>query len=147
LADWLTVLSEDNWEICAARGLLGFGSRAERKLAIMSEGDRVWIYVNKKYVDQKLPWLRRIRGLARITGPSRSLDSVPWRARGDQAFGFAKPITVESHLDIEATPLLKAMSFAGKSSLWGAPLQNAPLKLTARDVSKLERAVAESLIF
>lgn len=144
MADWLTVLSEDNWQICAAKGLLGFGQRAERKLAIMSEGDRVWIYVNKKYVDHQVPRLRRIRGLARITGASRSLDRVPWRTRGDQSFGFAKPITVECHLDIEATPLLKAMSFAGKSSLWGAPLQNAPLKLTPRDVSKLERALGAS---
>jgi hypothetical protein len=32
MADWLIVLSEDNWEICARKGLLGPGRDAERRL-------------------------------------------------------------------------------------------------------------------
>jgi hypothetical protein len=52
VSDWLVVMSEDNWEVCAREGLLGRG--AQRRLERMAEGDRVWVYVNSKHVDRQL---------------------------------------------------------------------------------------------
>src|SRR5436305_648849 len=38
MTDWLVVLPEDNWEICAREGLLGLGGDAANRLKRMAEG-------------------------------------------------------------------------------------------------------------
>jgi hypothetical protein len=142
VADWLIVLSEDNWEACAKAGLIGLGLDAERRLNRMADGDRIWIYVNKRHVDRQTPWVRRIRGVARVSGPVRRLDRPPWRARAGQMFAFARPIRLERRLDLPAD-VLKQLSFAVGIGAWGLRLLNAPLRLTNSDVERLQ-AVARS---
>src|SRR5262249_19070914 len=141
--DWLVVLSEDNWEICAREGLLGLGRDAERRLNRMVDGDRVWVYVNRKYVDHQVPHVYEMRAVARIAGPVQHLKSSPWRARGEQRFSVARPITVEQRCAFPALELLKSMSFAGRPPSWGMRLLNAPVPLTRADVHKLEAALRE----
>lgn len=142
MSDWLAVLSEDNWEICAREGLLGLGRDAERRLNRMADGDRVWVYVNRKYVDHQVPHIYEIRAVARVAGPVGRLDRSPWRARGDQRFEYARPIRVERRCSVPARELLKTMSFAGRPPIWGMKLLNAPVQLTKEDVRKLEDAAA-----
>lgn len=141
MSDWLVVLSEDNWEICARDGLLGLGRDAERRLNRMADGDRVWVYVNRKHVDHQVPHVYEIRAVARVAGPVRHLDSSPWKARGDQRFEYARPITIERRCSFPARDLLKQLSFAGRPPVWGMRLLNAPVHLTAADVKKLEVAL------
>jgi predicted RNA-binding protein len=143
MKDWLFVLSEDNWEACAKRRLLGLSERAQRRSVEMSSGDRLWVYVNKKYVDHQVPRIRRLRAVARVRGSIKRLTSVPWKLRGDQTFPFALPIELERLVDIDIVPVLKKLSIAGKGTAWGSNLLNAPLRLTPQDVSKLEAAAAK----
>ena len=140
MTDWLVVMSEDNWEICAHEGLLGLGRDAERRLGRMADGDRVWIYVNRKHVDHQVPHVREIRAAVSVAGPVRHLARSPWRARGEQRFEFARPIDVERRLAFPARELLKTMSFAGWPPVWGMKLLDAPVRLTGDDVRKLEDA-------
>jgi hypothetical protein len=140
--DWLVVLSEDNWEICAREGLLGLGRDAERRLNRMANGDRVWVYVNRKYVDHQVPHVYEIRATARVAGPVRHLTKSPWRSRGEQHFTVARPVTVERICSVPALDLLKSMSFAGRPPAWAMRLLNAPLRLTREDLDKLEGALA-----
>ena len=140
MSDWLVVLSEDNWEICARERLIGLGRDAERRLARMADGDRVWVYVNRKHVDHQVPHVYQVRAAVRVAGPVRHLDRSPWKARGAQRFEFARPITVERTLALPGRELLKTMSFAGRPPVWGMRLLDAPLRLTAEDVAKLEAA-------
>ncbi|MBO0706719.1 MAG: hypothetical protein J2P44_00040 [Candidatus Dormibacteraeota bacterium] len=114
MTGWLAVMSEDNWEICAREGLLGLGRDAERRLGRMADGDRVWVYVNRRYVDHQVPLVREIRATARVAGPVRCLARSPWKPRREQSFEFARPITVERTLALRAMELLKTMSFAGR---------------------------------
>lgn len=137
MSDWLAVLSEDNWKVCAKRSLIGFSKRHQRKLAEMAVGDRLWIYISKQHVDRQEPVVRRLRAIATIRGPLHKLVAVPWEVKGAQTFSFARAITVDKSLDIDAVPILKKMSFAGRGSKWGVPLINAPLRLTTRDVAGL----------
>src|SRR5262249_18238484 len=139
--DWLVVLSEDNWEVCAREGLLGLGRGAERRLNRMAEGDRVWVYVNRKYVDHQVPRVQELRALARIAGPARHTERSSWQPRGDQRFTVARPITVERRFAVPILQLLKTMSFAGRPPFWGTRLLDAPLRQTGEDVAKFEQAV------
>lgn len=141
MSDWLVVLSEDNWEICAREGLLGLGRDAERRLDRMADADQVWVYVNRKHVDHQVPHVYEIRAVARVVGPVRHLERSPWKARGDQRFEYARPITVERRCAFPARELLKTMSFAGRPPAWGMKLLNAPVQITAEDVKKLEVAL------
>jgi hypothetical protein len=136
--NWLVVLSEDNWEICAREGLLGLGRNAERRLNRMAEGDRVWIYVNRKHVDHQLPRVQQLRAVARVTGPVRHLDHSPWKPRGDQRFMVARPIVVEQRCAVPLLEVLRNLSFAGRPPAWGIRLLDTPLRLTAEDVAQLE---------
>jgi hypothetical protein len=102
MTDWLAVLSEDNWEISGGEGLLGLGRDAERRLNRMSDQDRVWTYVNRKYVDHQTPWVREIRAVVRVAGPVRHLATSPWRPRGGQQFTVARPITIEHRCALPA---------------------------------------------
>ncbi len=142
MTDWLVVMSEDNWEVCAREGLLGLGRDAERRLGRMADGDRVWVYVNRKHVDHQVPHVYEIRAAARVAGPVRRLARSPWKARGEQRFEFARPIEVERSLALPARELLKTMSFAGRPPVWGMKLLNAPVRLTDEDVTKLEAALS-----
>jgi hypothetical protein len=140
VTDWLVVMSLDNWEICAREGLLGLGRDAERRLGRMADGDRVWVYVNRKHVDHQVPHVYEIRAVVRVAGPVRHLDRSPWKAREAQRFEFARPIAVERTLALPARELLKGMSFAGRPPVWGMRLLNAPVRLTTDDVARLEEA-------
>ena len=137
------MLSEDNWEISAREGLLGLGKAAEARLGRMADGDRVWVYVNRKHVDHQIPHVYEIRAVAKIEGPTRRLMKSPWKARGDQHFEFARPIQIERRLALPARDLLMTLSFAGRPPFWGMKLMNAPLKLTTGDVEKLEKAAGQ----
>lgn len=141
MSDWLVVLSEDNWEICRRESLLGLGRDGERRLGRLAEGDRVWVYVNKRYVDRQTPWVRRIRAAVIVIGPVRRLDRPPWRSRGDQTFPYARPIEVLRTLDLPGTDLLPELSFVSGNKGWGMQLLHAPLALTQSDVARLESAV------
>ncbi|MBO0706716.1 MAG: hypothetical protein J2P44_00025 [Candidatus Dormibacteraeota bacterium] len=55
MRDWLVTLSEDNWQVCRRERLLGLGSGREHRLGRLSEGDPVWIYINKRRVDRQTP--------------------------------------------------------------------------------------------
>lgn len=140
MSDWLVVLSEDNWEVCRREGLLGLGQDAERRLGRLIEGDRIWVYVNKRYVDHQKPWVRRIRALVRVTGPVQRLQRPAWRPRGDQTFPYARPIEVLRTFDLNGMELLPALSFARGTNRWGMKLLHAPLPLTQDDVASLEAA-------
>ena len=141
MSDWLVVLSEDNWLICAREQLLGLGRDAERRLNRMADGDRVWVYVNRKHVDHQVPRVQQLQAVARIAGQVRHLTRSPWKPRGDQRFTVARPITVERHCAVPVLDLLRTMSFAGRPPAWGMRLLSAPLRLTDDDVAKLQRAV------
>src|SRR5579859_3950096 len=142
MADWLVVMSEDNWLVSARESLIGLGRDAERRLNRMAEGDRVWIYVNRKHVDRQLPHIYEIRACVRITGPVRHLTKSPWRSRGDQSFTVGRPAAVEREMKVPALDLLKSMSFAGRPPAWALPLLNAPIRLAPADVERLEAAAA-----
>jgi hypothetical protein len=136
--DWLVVLSEDNWEICEREGMLGLGRDAKRRLGRMADGDRVWVYVNRKYVDHQVPWVRELRAVARVAGPVQQLAHSPWRPRGSQRFETSRPIQVERRCAVPLTHVLKRLSFAGRPPVWGIRLLNAPVPLTEGDVAELE---------
>jgi len=144
--DWLIVLSEDNWQVCARERLLGLGRDAERRLNRMADGDRVWIYVNRRYVDHQVPRVQQLQAVTRVAGPVRHLSKSPWKPRGEQRFTVARPITIERQCAIPILDLLKTMSFAGQPPIWGMRLLNAPVLLTQDDVAKLESALASSLV-
>lgn len=139
MSDWLVVLSEDNWEVCRRERLLGLGAGGERRLARMAEGDRVWIYINKRHVERQTPRVRRIRAAVRIAGPVRRLDHPPWRSRGHQTFPYARPIQVLRVLDLPGIEVLTQLGFA-QGGAWGFRLLHAPLALSESDVEKLETA-------
>lgn len=138
--NWLVVLSEDNWTVCDREGLIGVGRNAEARLNRIAEGDRVWVYVNRKYVDHQVPRVQELRAVARVTGPVRHLDRSPWKPRGHQRFTVARPIEVERRYAVPVLELLKTMSFAGRPPVWGMRLLSAPLRLTDDDVEKLGHA-------
>jgi hypothetical protein len=144
MSDWLVVLSDDNWEVCATEGLLALGRDAERRLNRMADGDRAWVYVNRKHVDHQVPRVQQLRAMARVAGPVRFLERSPWKPRGDQRFTVARPIAVERRFAVPVPQLLKTMSFAGRPPAWGIRLLDAPLRLTAEDVTKFERAADSS---
>ena len=139
-ADWLAVMSEDNWGICEREALISVGGDAERRLARFGINDRIWIYVNRKFVDHQLPRICEVRAVARVTGPVTPVRKSPWRPRGRSTYNYACQIKVERRVNIPAIDLLKTMSFAGRPPVWGTRLLSAPLHLTATDVAKLERA-------
>jgi hypothetical protein len=139
-ADWLAVMSEDNWAICEREQLISVGGDAERKLSRFTINDRVWIYVNRKFVDHQVPHIYEVRAVVRVAGPVIPVRKSPWRPRGRSTYNYARQIKVERWLHIPAIELLKRMSFAGKPPVWGMRLLSAPLHLTAGDVAKLERA-------
>lgn len=138
--NWLVVLSEDNWRVCDREGLIGLRQNAEARLNRIAEGDRVWVYVTRKYVDHQVPRVQELRAVVRVTGPVRHLDRSPWKPRGEQRFTVARPIEVERRCAVPILELLKTMSFAGRPPVWGMRLLSAPLRLTDDDVKKLERA-------
>jgi len=142
VADWLIVLSADNWTICAREQLIGLGRRADQRFAPMAEGDRVWVYVNKEFVDRQRPLVRSLRAIARVTGPTRKLNEPPWRARGNQAFALARPIEIERTCDVPVGTVLEELWGPSK---WGSKLLNAPVRLTDREVRRLEAEVAGSM--
>ena|ERR1700730_12951003 len=142
MTDWLVVMSADNWEICASERLLGLGRDAERRLNRMIGDDRVWIYVNRLYVDRALPVVGEIRGVARVAGSVRHLDKIPWKPRGSQRFEYARAIEVERRYAFPARHLLRTMSFAGRPPYWAASLLNAPVRLAEKDVHTLETAAS-----
>jgi hypothetical protein len=139
VADWIVVMSDDNWKACARVGLLGLGRNGQTRLGHVGIGDRLWVYVNRKYVDHQTPRIKRVRALARVTGPVEYLEDPPWRARGAERFPYARKVTIEAELDISEA-VVKELSFAKGRLHWGVPLLNAPLALTSADVRKLERA-------
>lgn len=138
MAEWLVVLSEDNWAICSRVGLLGLGRNGRRRLNRMGQGDLVWIYVNKKYVHKQTPRVRRLRAVARLLGPTRHLEKPPWRGRAEERFAFARPIKIVRTIDASGD-ILQKLSFGGNNTGWGIRLLNAPLALTRDDVARLEK--------
>jgi hypothetical protein len=143
LSNWLAVLSEDNWEICAREGLLGFGRKSERRLNQMQDGDRVWVYINKKHVDKQTPRIMSIRALAIVAGPVRRLTKPPWRPRGDQTFDLARPISLQRTFDLPAEVLLRDM-LSTRWGGWSAQLLHSPLFLDDQDMAMLEEALRTS---
>jgi predicted RNA-binding protein len=141
MRNWLVVLSEDNWRICAQERLLSVGRDAERRLSRMADGDRVWIYVNRMYVDHQVPRIRELRAVVRVVGHVRQLETSPWKPRGRQQFNVARPIVIEQHCQIPILDLLKTMSFSAQPPAWGIRLRGAPLRLTDEDVAKLKDAL------
>lgn len=135
-------MTEDNWQVCGREGLLGLGRDAERRPNRMADGDRVWVYLNRKYVDRQVPKVREVQAVARINGGVRRLVRSLWKARGQQHFEYARPIIVEHRCGFPALDLLKTMSFAGRPPTWGLRLLNAPVPLTEDDVRKLEGALS-----
>jgi len=142
-ADWLVVMSEDNWQICEREELISVGGDGS-KLDRFEYGDRLWIYVNRKYVDHQVPHVYEIQALARVSGPVMTLKKSPWRKRGRSEYKLARAIAVERRLRISALQLVKSLSFAGTPPVWGLSLLNAPLRLTPNDVKNLERAAAKA---
>ncbi len=136
MADWLVALSEDNWEICAREGLLGLGRNGVQRLGRMVDGDRVWVYVSTKHLGRQTPRVRRIRAVARITGPVQQLADPPWAARGNERFAAARPIQGERRLDLPGD-LLPRLSLAQGPGPWGLRLLNAPVPLATSDVAQL----------
>jgi len=146
MSDWLVVLSEDNWRICVREELLGLGRDAERRLNRMADGDRVWVYVNRKHVDHQVPRVQQLQAVARVMGPVRQLARSPWNPRGEQRFTVARPIAIERESAVPVLDLLKTMSFAGKPPAWGFRLLMAPLRLTDDDVAKFEGALESASV-
>jgi hypothetical protein len=142
--NWLVVISQDNWEICRNRGLLGMGNDGQFRLGRMSEGDLVWVYVNKLYVDHETPRVRQIQAVAQVAGPVQFLTSPPWRARGPQQFPYARAIDVVATLSLDAYSLFERMPFARRRGGGGVShqLMNAPVALDDADVAVLRAAVA-----
>ena len=145
MADWLVVMSEDNRLACIGAGLLGLGRGAERRLNRMAQGDRVWIYVNRRWVDKQTPRLCLIKSIAVITGPVRRLDKPPWASRRSQTFPHARPISIERSFDLPAGDLLPSLSFAAGKTRWGLSLLNAPILLSLKDVQQLHAALKRSI--
>jgi len=141
---WLVVMSEDNWEICAREGLLSLGAGAQRRLYRLSDGDLVWVYINRKYVDRQLPRIFQMRALAKVTGQTRYLDQSPWKPRDRQTFNYARPIEVVRQFTFSAADVLKTMSFVRKPEHWGWYLMNMPVALSDQDVRQLEAAAGLS---
>ena len=137
MADWIIVMSEDNWDVCARARLLGLGRGGERRLDRLTTGDRVWVYINKKYVDQQRPKIGRVKSVVKITGSTRFLDNPPWRSRRGQSFAYVRSIRIESHVDVPREKVMQLSFARGRGSGWGWPLLNAPLRLTADDVRRL----------
>ena len=106
----------------------------------MSVGDRVWIYVNRKYVDNPRPYVREIRSIVRIAGPIKHLAKSPWKSGEGRLFTVARDITIERRIAVPGTVLTK-MSFALRPPMWGMRLMGAPLRLTERGVGLVERAL------
>jgi predicted RNA-binding protein len=141
MADWLVVMSEDNWNECSRRRLLGLGRKAQQRIARFSKGDRVWVYVNKKFVDHQTPRVRRIRALATVAGNPKVLKQPSWHARGENRFEVALPITIDQAYDFPAEQLLKSTAFARRPGGWRAALLNAPIELGNQDIGKLRSAL------
>lgn len=127
--------------------MLGLGRNGLQKLSRMEEGDRLWVYVNRKTVAHQVPRVREHRAVARVAGPVQRLSEVPWPTsqRGDrqETFSAARPIKVERDLAVPAEEVLRQLSFAASrnKNRWGWALIGAPLRLTDEDVLKLKEAV------
>ncbi len=143
MTNWLVILSQDNWNICIQERKLGMPRQSQ--LDRMTEGDQLWVYIGRARVDRQVPKLRRLRALAKVAGPIEALSAPKWRARGAQAFSFARPISLIREFDVPGHDLLGRLSFAGGRPRWGLQLLQTPIRLTDGDQALLNKAISHAL--
>lgn len=143
MSAWLIVLTEDNWEVCKREQLLGVSTRASGKLSGVKPGDRMWIYISRRFVDRQVPIVRELRGVAEVTGSATSIGKPRWQGRVGDAFDRTVPFRLVREFRISGVAAVQELSTMRKYARWGALVQNAPVRLDDREVAVLERVVAE----
>src|SRR4029453_12187481 len=102
-------ISEDNYEIARAHGLIGMSERAAHAIHRISVGDMITFYINLKNVDSDhhdpVAQVRQFRGIARVSGEAFESNDVIWHVRRSEIFPNRRLVEFISDIKVNVRPL------------------------------------------
>jgi hypothetical protein len=135
-------MSEDNYEIARARGLIGMSEHAARAIQRISVGDLIVFYINRKQVDSSptdpAAKVQRFRGLAKVCGEAFESNDLIWHIREGELFPHRRPVEFLSDVSASVRPLIEQLSFATNTKYWALPLRRGYVEMTAKDFAAIQ---------
>jgi predicted RNA-binding protein len=107
---WILYLSEDNYKIAKAHGLIGMSERAGKPICRLDVGDMLTFYINRKQVDSAphdpTAKVQQFRGIARVCGEAFESNDLIWNIREGELFPHRRPVEFVSDMSAGVRPLL-----------------------------------------
>jgi hypothetical protein len=142
---WILSMSEDNYLITKDRGMIGITEHARPVIYHMAIGDIITFYIPRKRVDSPRNdprhRVRKVRGIARVTGEAFESNDVIWNIREGERFPYRRPVEFLSDARVDAQPLLKGLSYVTNMNYWALPFRKGYVAITAQDFEKIQAAL------
>jgi predicted RNA-binding protein len=138
-------MSEDNYEIARAHGLIGMSERAGKAIRRLDIGDMITFYINRKQVDSPpndpATKVQQFRGIARVCGEAFESNDLIWNVREGEIFPYRRPVEFISDMRTGVRPLIEKLSFVTNTSYWALPLRRGYVEITAKDLATIQAAM------
>jgi predicted RNA-binding protein len=142
---WILSISEDNYFIAKTHGLIGITEHGKRVIYQMTLGDMITFYIPRKRVDSSpnnpTERVRKLRGLARVSGEAFASQESIWHARGGEIFPHRRRIEFLSDATTDGKPVLEELSYVTNTVYWALPLKNGYVSITKTDFDKIQEAL------
>jgi predicted RNA-binding protein len=142
---WILCVSEDNYEIARAHGLIGMSERAGKAIRRLDVGDMLTFYINRTKVDSPpndpAAKVQQFRGVARVCGEAFESNDLIWNIRAGELFPHRRPVEFISDMSAGARPLIEQLSFVTNTMYWALPLRQGYVEITAKDLATIQAAM------
>jgi predicted RNA-binding protein len=142
---WLLCMSEDNYEIARAHGLIGMSVHAAKAIHRISVEDLIIFYINRQKVDSAptdpAAKVQRFRGIAKVCGEAFESNDLIWQIREGEFFPHRRPIEFLSDMSASVRPLIEKLSFVTNTIYWALPLRRGYVEITAKDFATTQAAM------
>jgi hypothetical protein len=142
---WILSMSEDNYLISKEHGLIGITDHGKYVIYRMAIGDMVTFYIPRKKVDSRpndpAQHVRKIRGIARVTGAAFKSDEAVWHLRHNEPFPHRRRVEFLSDATTNAQPMLEGLSYVTNKLHWALPLRNGYVEVTQKDFETIQSAL------
>jgi predicted RNA-binding protein len=145
---WLLCVSEDNYEVARAHGLIGMSEHAARAIHRIGVGDLIIFYINRKKVDSAptdpAAKVQRFRGVAKVCGEAFESNDLIWHIREGELFPHRRPVEFLSDVSARVRPLIEQPSFVTNMKYWALPLRRGYVEMTTKDFETIQAAMEGS---
>ena len=142
---WILSMTEDNYLIAKQHSLLGITKYGKKMVYEMTIGDMFTFYISRKSVDSPANdpahQIRKMRGIARVTGEAFESNEVIWSVRAGELFPYRRTVEFLSDTTASARLLLEELSYVTNTRYWALPLRKGYVEITQRDFDRIRAAL------